>query len=111
MYVRRCNIHNNENLIYLVVPLSNTTYTLKIRGHDEISIGMNLTIECMVMASGSPVESSDIQLSLVIPTGEVIIWREFNTVATLEHSGTYSCIALVNSTPTVVSLPVFVYGK
>ena len=91
--------------------MPNTTYTLQLYGQDEISIGMNLSIQCMVMASGSHVENSNIQLSLVLPTGEVIIEGEFNTVATLEHNGIYNCIALVNGTPTIVSLPVFVYGK
>ena len=65
----------------------------------------------MVLASGSPVESSNIQMFLALPTGEVIIDREFNTIATLEYNGTYSCIALLNGVPTVASLPVIVYGK
>ena len=66
-----------------------------------------------ILALGSPVESNNniIQLCFSLPTGEVIIDREFNTVATLEHSGTYSCIALFNSVPTVATLPVIVYGK
>ena len=84
---------------------------MQLHGRDEISVGMNLTIQCMVMASGSPVESSNIQLCLALPTGEVIIDREFNTVATLKHNGTYSCIALLNGVPTVATLPVIVYGK
>ena len=94
-----------------VVSVSNTTYTLQLHGQNKLSVGINLTIQCMVMASGSPVESSNIQLCLALPTGEVIIDREFNTVATLEHNGTYSCIALLNGVPTVASLPVIVYGK
>ena len=65
----------------------------------------------MILASGSPVESSNIQLCLALPTGEVFIDRELNTVATLEHNGTYSCIAFLNGVPTVASLPVIVYGK
>ena len=93
-----------------LVPLSNGTYTLQLHGQDEISIGMELGIQCVVMASGSPVEADDIQSYLVIPTGEVIMAREFNTVATLEHNGTYSCIALVDGTPMMASLPVVVYG-
>ena len=63
------------------------------------------------METDNPVETSDIQLCLALPIGEVIIEREFNTIATLEHSGTYSCIAYLNGAPTVVSLPVIVYGK
>ena len=70
-----------------------------------------MTIQCMVMASNSPVGSSNIQPCLALPTGEVIIDRQFNTVATLEHNGTYSCIALLNGVPTVSTLPVIVYGK
>ena len=66
----------------------------------------------VVTSTGSPVDiNDDIQLSLVLPTGEMIIEREFNTIATLEHSGTYSCIAYLNGVPTVVSLPVIVYGE
>ena len=87
---------------------------LQLHGQDKISTGMNFTIQCMVMELGTiPVENSDIHLytCLVLPTGEVIIGREFNTIATLEHSGTYSCIALVNGAPSVVSLPVIVYGE
>ena len=91
--------------------MTNTTYTLQLYGQSKIPVGINLTIHCMVMESGSPVESSNIQLCLALPTGEVIIGREFNTVATLEHNGTYSCIALLNGVPTVVTLPVTVYGK
>ena len=64
-----------------------------------------------IMVSGSPVEPSNIQLCLTLPTGEVIIEREFNTVATLEHNGTYSCIALLNRVPTVTTLPVIAYGS
>ena len=74
-------------------------------------MGLNLTIHCMVIASGSPVEPNNIQLCLALPTGEVIIERQFNTVATLEHNGTYSCIAVLNGVPTVATLPVIVYGK
>ena len=93
--------------------MSNTTYTLQVYGQDEISIGMNLTIRCMVMELGSPVETNDIHvyMCLALPTGEVIIEREFNTVAMLEHNGTYSCIAYFNGALTVVSLPVIVYGE
>ena len=91
--------------------MPNTTYTLQLYGQDEISVGIYLTIYCMVMASGSPVEASNIQLCLALPTGEVIIGREFNTVATLEHNGTYNCIALLNGVPTVATLPVLVYGE
>ena len=93
--------------------LSNTTYTLQVYGQDEISIGMNLTIQCMVMELGSPVETNDIHvyMCLALPTGEVIIEREFSTVATLEHSGTYSCIDYFNGALTIVSLPVIVYGE
>ena len=72
---------------------------------------MHLAIQCKITESGSPVKISDIQLCLALPTGEVIIERQFNTIATLEHSGTYSCIAYLNGAPTVVSLPVIVYGK
>ena len=72
---------------------------------------MNLTVRCVVTKSSSPVDASDIRLCLVLPTGEVIIGREFNTVATLEHNGTYSCIAIVNGTLTVVRHPVTVYGE
>ena len=60
---------------------------------------------------GNPVESNNIQLSLVLPTGEVIIGRQFSTVATLEHSGSYSCITYLSGAPTVVSLPVIVYSE
>ena len=74
-------------------------------------MAMNLTIHCMIMASGSPVEPRDILPCLALPTGEVIIDRQFNTIATLEHNGTYSCIALLNGVPTVATLPVIVYGK
>ena len=91
--------------------MSNDTYTLQLHGQDEISIGMELSIQCVVMESGNPVEADDIQSYLVIPNGEVIMAREFNTVATLEHNGTYSCIALVDGTPMMASLPVVVYGK
>ena len=94
-----------------IVSVSNTIYTLQLHGHNKLSVGMNLTIQCMVLASGSPVESSNIQLCLALPTGEVIIDREFNTIATLEHNGTYSCIAVLNGVPTVATLPVIVYGK
>ena len=98
--------------LYIVL-LSNTTYMLQVYGQDEISIGMNLTIQCMVMELGSPVETNDIHvyMCLALPTGEVIIEREFNTVAMLEHNGTYSCIAYFNGALTVVSLPVIVYGE
>ena len=67
----------------------------------------------MVMELGSSIEISDIHvyMCLSLPTGEVIIGREFKTMATLEHNGTYSCIAYLNGAPTVVSLPVIVYGK
>ena len=93
--------------------MSNTTYTLQVYGQDEISIGMNLTIQCMVMKLGSSIEISDIHvyMCLALPTGEVIIGREFNTIATLEHNGIYSCIAYLNGVPTIVSLPVIVYGE
>ena len=91
--------------------MPNTTYTLQLYGQHEIPVGMNLTIHCMVIASGSPVEASNAQLCLALPTGEVIIGRQFKTVATLEHNGTYSCIALLNGVPTVATLPVIVYGK
>ena len=59
-----------------------------------------------ILALGSPVESNNniIQLCFALPTGEVIIDKEFNTIATLEHNGTYSCIALLNGVPTVASL-------
>jgi len=62
------------------------------------------------MASGTPVESNDIELCLVLPTGEVIIQREFTTIAKLKHNGTYSCIAVINGTLTVVNHSVIVYG-
>ena len=67
----------------------------------------------MVMELGSSIEISDIHvyMCLALPTGEVIIGREFNTMATLEHNGTYSCIAYLNGAPTIVSLPVIVYGE
>ena len=84
---------------------------MQIFGTNELSVGMNLTIKCTVMKSSSSVETNDIQLCLVLPTGKVIKGREFSTVATLEHNGTYSCIALLDGSPTVVSLPVIVYGK
>ena len=96
--------------IYAAI-LPNNTYSLQIYGEDELSVGMNLTIKCTVMKSNSSVEITNIQQSLVLPTGEVIKGREFSTVATLEHNGTYSCIALLNGSITVVSLPVIVYGK
>ena len=66
-----------------------------------------------ILALGSPVESNNniIQLCFALPTGEVIIDKEFNTIAILDHNGTYSCIALLNGVPTVVSLPVIVYGE
>ena len=91
--------------------MSNATYTLQLLGSNEISIGMTLTIQCMVMESDRPVNTSGIHLYLILPTGEVIIGRKFNAVATLKHNGTYSCIALVNGNPTVASLPVTVYGE
>ena len=94
-----------------VVTLPNTIYTLQLYGQTEIPMGINLTIHCMVIAAGSPIDASNIQLCLTLPTGEVIIDREINTVATLEHNGTYSCIALLNGVPTVATLPVIVYGK
>ena len=72
---------------------------------------MSLTVQCMVMESGSPVNTSDIHTCLVLPTGEVVIGRELNAVATLEHNGTYNCIALLNGAPTVVNLSVTVYGE
>ena len=84
---------------------------MQLYGQDKVPVGINLNIHCMVMASGSSVEVSNIQLCLALPTGEVIIDREFNTVATLEHNGTYSCIALLNGVPTVATLPVIVYGE
>ena len=65
----------------------------------------------MVMESGIPVETSDIQRFLVLPTGEVIIAKEYSTIATLEHNGTYSCIACINGALEMTSFPVFVYGK
>ena len=68
----------------------------------------------MVLASGSPVESSNIQMFLALPTGEVIIIidRKFNTVATLEHNGTYSCITFLNGAPTIIAtFSVIVYGN
>ena len=67
----------------------------------------------MILASGSLVESNNniIQLYFALPTGEVIIDREFSTVATLAHNGTYRCIALLNGVPTVTTLPVIVYGE
>ena len=65
----------------------------------------------MVITLGDPVVTRNIQLCLALPTGEVIINGEYNVVATLEHSGTYSCVALLNGAPTIVSLPVVVYGK
>ena len=61
------------------------------------------------MESGRSVEISDIQLSLIMPTGEVVIGNKFNTVATLEYSGIYSCIGLVNGTTMMVSLQLIVY--
>ena len=65
------------------------------------------------MELGNPMETIDthVYMCLALPTGEVIIGREFNTVTTLEHNGTYSCIAYLNGAPTVVSLPVIVYGE
>ena len=72
---------------------------------------MNLTIRCMVMESGRSVETSDIQRSLVLPTGEVIIAKEYNTIATLKHNGTYNCIACINAALEVTSFPVLIYGK
>ena len=82
------------------------TYTLQLHGQNETHIGINLTIQCMVLASGSPVESNNniIQLCFALPTREVIIDRKSNTVATLEHNGTYSCIALLNGVPMVATL-------
>ena len=97
---------------FSIVSLPNTTYSLQLHGPDEISVGMNLIIQCMIMESGIPVEGNDIQLSLVMPNGEVIIGNKFNTVATLEYSGTYSCIALAaNATPMMTSLHLIVYGE
>ena len=72
---------------------------------------MNLSIQCKVIESSDPVETSDAHLCLVLPTGEVIIGREFSVITTMEHNGTYSCIAFLNSIPTVVSYPVIVYGE
>ena len=65
----------------------------------------------MVTQSDRPVNTNGIQLYLILPTGEVVIGRKFNVVATLKHNGTYSCIAFVNGNPTVASLPVTVYGE
>ena len=72
---------------------------------------MSLNISCMVMESARPVETSDIQRSLVLPTGEVIIAKEYSTIATLEHNGTYKCIACINAALEVTSFPVLIYGK
>ena len=96
---------------FSIVSLSNATYSLQLHGQEKVSVGMNLTIRCIIMESGKPVENSDIQLSLVLPTGEVIIAKEYSTVATLEHNGTYSCISFVNDALTVVNFTVVVYGK
>jgi len=96
---------------YFIVPLPDTVYTLQLYGEDKISIGVNLTIRCIIEESGNPVRTSDVHLCLVLPTGEVIIGREFNTIATMEYNGTYSCIAFTNAIPTVLSLPVIVYGE
>ena len=67
----------------------------------------------MVMELGSPVEINDIHVYMcpTLPTGKVIIEREFSTVAMFEHNGTYSCIAYFNGALTVVSLSVIVYGE
>ena len=72
---------------------------------------MNLSIQCVVMESVNPIETINAHLCLVLPTGEVIIDREFNTVAAMEYNGTYSCIAFLNSIPTVVTFPIIVYGE
>ena len=84
---------------------------MQIYGEDQLSVGMNLTIKCIVIKSSSSAETSSIQLNLVLPTGEVIRGKEYSTVATLEHNGTYSCIALLNGVPTVATLLVIVYGE
>ena len=72
-----------------------------------------MTIQCIIIESDRPAENNDIQLSLVTPTGEVIMGNIFNTVATLEYNGTFSCIAIANAygTPMMASLQLFVYGK
>ena len=62
------------------------------------------------MGLGNPVETN-VHLCLVLPTGEVIIDREFNAVATMEYTGIYSCVAFIKGTPTVSSQSVTVYGK
>ena len=98
-------------LLLCVASLPNTTYTLQLHGQDEVPVGMNLTIQCMIKESGNIIENSGIDLCLVLPTTEVITKQKFITVATLEHSGTYNCIALHNNTLTVISLQVVVYGK
>lgn len=97
-------------MVLCVVSLPNTTYTLQLNGQDEVPIGMSLTIQCMIKESGNIIENSGVDLCLVLPTTEVITKRKFITVATLEHSGTYSCIALYNNTSTVIGLQVVVYG-
>ena len=100
------------DVLSLTVSVYDTDYALRLHGQDEISVGMGLVIQCMIVTlAGNPIENMDMQLTLVLPTGEVIIGREFNTIATLKHNGTYSCIAYLNGAPTVVILPVFVYGK
>ena len=99
--------HFNEHFAMLcLVPLSNGTYSLQLHGQDKTFIGMELGIQCVVMESGSHVEADDIQVCLAIPNGEVIM-----VVATMEHNGTYSCIALIDNTSMMVSLSVVVYGK
>ena len=99
-------------ILSLTVSLHDTDYALRLHGQDKISVGMSLALQCTIVTStGSPVENSEIQLSLVLPTGEVIIGRELNTIATLEHNGTYSCIAYLIGNPIVVTLPVIVYGE
>ena len=72
---------------------------------------MNLSIQCKVIESNNPIETSNAHLCLVLPTGKVIIRREFSAITTMEHNGTYSCIAFLNGIPTVVSYPVIVYGE
>ena len=98
--------------IYFIplVSLPNTTYTLQLYGQNEVPVGTNITIHCVVITSrGSPVETG--YLFLALPTGEVLIQSELNVVATLKHNGTYRCIALISDIPTVASNPVVVYGK
>ena len=63
------------------------------------------------MEADNPKDNNEVHLCLVLPTGEVIIGREFNTVATMEHNGTYSCVAFTNTIPTVLSHPIILYGE